>query len=70
VIGPLNVAAGYVDNIAKGNIPAKITDRYNGDFNILKNNLNTWNAIQNASCPHSERYSERLMPTLGRFRGW
>jgi len=41
VIGPLNVAADYVDNIAKGAIPAKITDTYNGDFNILKNNLNT-----------------------------
>ena len=41
VINPLNVAANYVDNIAKGNIPAKITDSYNGDFNILKNNLNT-----------------------------
>ncbi|MFA6442400.1 MAG: HAMP domain-containing protein, partial [Sterolibacterium sp.] len=41
VIGPLNVAAGYVDRISKGDIPAKITDNYNGDFNILKNNLNT-----------------------------
>jgi methyl-accepting chemotaxis protein len=41
VITPLNVAAAYVDNIAKGNIPAKITDSYNGDFNVLKNNLNT-----------------------------
>ena len=41
VIGPFNVAADYVDNIAKGAIPAKITDTYNGDFNILKNNLNT-----------------------------
>ena len=41
VIGPLNVAANYVDQIAKGAIPAKITDTYNGDFNILKNNLNT-----------------------------
>ncbi len=40
VIGPLNVAAGYVDNFAKGNIPSKITDNYNGDFNIIKNNLN------------------------------
>jgi hypothetical protein len=26
---------------AKGDIPAKITDTYNGDFNTLKNNLNT-----------------------------
>ena len=40
VIGPLNVAANYVDQIAKGDIPAKITDNYNGDFNVLKNNLN------------------------------
>ncbi len=41
VIGPLNVAADYVDKISKGNIPAKITDSYNGDFNVIKNNLNT-----------------------------
>ncbi|MGZ0077161.1 methyl-accepting chemotaxis protein [Methylomonas sp. YC3] len=41
VIGPLNVAADYVDNISKGAIPAKITDTYNGDFNVIKNNLNT-----------------------------
>ena len=41
VIGPLNVAARYVDDISKGNIPARITDNYNGDFNTLKNNLNT-----------------------------
>ncbi|HRO37845.1 methyl-accepting chemotaxis protein [Thauera sp.] len=41
VIGPLNVAAAYVDQIARGAIPAKITDTYNGDFNTIKNNLNT-----------------------------
>ena len=41
VIGPLNVAAEYVDRIAKGDIPPKITDKYNGDFNEIKNNLNT-----------------------------
>jgi methyl-accepting chemotaxis protein len=40
VIGPLNVAARYVDQISKGDIPAKITDNYNGDFNAIKNNLN------------------------------
>jgi len=40
VINPLNMAAQYVDNIAKGNIPTKITDTYNGDFNAIKNNLN------------------------------
>ncbi|TEB04927.1 Methyl-accepting chemotaxis protein II [Pelotomaculum schinkii] len=41
VIGPLNVAAEYVDRISKGDMPPKITDSYNGDFNEIKNNLNT-----------------------------
>ncbi|SHH36522.1 Methyl-accepting chemotaxis protein, partial [Hydrocarboniphaga daqingensis] len=41
VIGPLNVAANYVDRISKGDIPPAITDSYNGDFNTIKNNLNT-----------------------------
>jgi methyl-accepting chemotaxis protein len=41
VIGPLNVAANYVDRISKGDLPPKITDSYNGDFNEIKNNLNT-----------------------------
>lgn len=41
IIGPLNVAAEYVDRISKGDIPPKITDEYNGDFNEIKNNLNT-----------------------------
>ena len=40
VIGPLNVSAEYVDRISKGDIPSKITDAYNGDFNEIKNNLN------------------------------
>ena len=40
VIGPLNVAAEYVDRIAKGDVPEKITEEYKGDFNEIKNNLN------------------------------
>ena len=40
VIGPLNVSAEYVDRISKGDIPPRITDSYNGDFNEIKNNLN------------------------------
>lgn len=40
VINPLNVAAKYVDLISKGEIPQRILDSYNGDFNTLKNNLN------------------------------
>ena len=40
IIGPLNMAADYVDRIAKGSLPPAITDRCNGDFNAIKNNLN------------------------------
>ncbi len=45
VIGPLNVSAEYIDRISKGDIPQKITDNYNGDFNEIKVNLN--NCIDN-----------------------
>jgi methyl-accepting chemotaxis protein len=40
VIQPLNVTADYVDKISKGVIPPVITDSYNGDFNVIKTNLN------------------------------
>jgi CheY-like chemotaxis protein/signal transduction histidine kinase len=40
VIEPLNVAAEYLDRIASGNIPAKITDEYKGDFDGVKKTLN------------------------------
>ncbi len=50
VIGPLNVAANYIDRISKGDIPEKITDNYNGDFNKIKNNLNMLvDALNNVS---------------------
>ena len=41
VIVPLNVSANYVERISKGDIPPMITDTYNGEFNTIKNNLNT-----------------------------
>jgi methyl-accepting chemotaxis protein len=41
VITPLNVAANYVDRISKGDLPPQITDTYHGEFNTIKNNLNT-----------------------------
>ena len=39
-VRPINVTAEYVDRISKGDIPPKIVDTYNGDFNEIKNNLN------------------------------
>jgi methyl-accepting chemotaxis protein len=41
VIGPLNVAAEYVDRLSKGDLPPRLAERYNGDFNEIKTNLNT-----------------------------
>ncbi|QOX63529.1 HAMP domain-containing protein [Anoxybacterium hadale] len=39
-VRPINLTADYIDRISKGDIPAKITDVYHGDFNEIKNNLN------------------------------
>jgi methyl-accepting chemotaxis protein len=41
VISPLNVAANYVQRISKGDLPPQITDNYHGEFNAIKNNLNS-----------------------------
>ena len=39
-VKPMNMAASHIDSISKGDIPAKITDAYDGDFNEIKMNLN------------------------------
>ncbi len=41
VIGPLNVAAGYIEQIGRGEIPEKIEEEYKGDFNDIKNSINS-----------------------------
>ncbi len=41
VISPLNVAANYVERISKGDNPPEITEIYHGEFNTIKNNLNS-----------------------------
>ncbi len=58
VIGPLNVAAEYVDRISKGDIPPKITDNYNGDFNEIKNNLNVLIDANNQITESAKNISE------------
>ena len=40
LIKPLKLAAEYISRISIGDMPAKITDNYKGDFNEIKNNLN------------------------------
>lgn len=41
VIEPLEVSAAYMEQISKGEIPQLITREYHGDFNQIKNSLNT-----------------------------
>lgn len=41
VVEPLNMSADYVNKISRGEIPAKITATYHGDFNTIKENLNS-----------------------------
>ncbi len=48
LVSPINVMAEYIDRISKGNIPPKITDAYKGDFNEVKNNLNSCIDVMNS----------------------
>ena len=47
VITPLSFTAGYIDRISKGDLPPQITDTYHGDFNQIKDNLNSLIAAMN-----------------------
>ena len=39
-VAPINVTAEYIDRVAKGSLPTRISDEYRGDFNEIKSNLN------------------------------
>jgi methyl-accepting chemotaxis protein len=40
IVTPLHMARVNLEQIAKGNIPPKVTEQYKGDFNKIKNSLN------------------------------
>ena len=40
-VEPINVTSDYIDGIASGKIPAPLEQEYRGDFNLIKNNLNS-----------------------------
>ena len=40
VVGPLKVAAETVDALSRGNVPPQITADYQGDFALIRDNLN------------------------------
>ena len=39
-VKPIRVTADYLDAVAKGKIPERITETYRGDFNQIRDNLN------------------------------
>ena len=56
------MAAEYVDRISKGDMPEKITDNYNGDFNAIKDNLNILiDALNNITSMAEEMADGNLM---------
>ena len=40
-VAPIMMTSLYIDRVTKGDIPDKITEEYQGDFNEIKHNLNT-----------------------------
>ena len=68
VIAPLNVAAKYVDHISKGDVPSQITDTYHGDFNTIKNNLNTLIVAMNEITKAAEEISNGNLTVVIRER--
>jgi len=41
LIEPLKMSAGYMERISKGDIPSMISKEYKGDFDTIKNSINT-----------------------------
>jgi methyl-accepting chemotaxis protein len=41
VVEPLKVTGNYIARISQGDIPEKITTDYKGDFDVIKNDINT-----------------------------
>ena len=61
VINPLNVAAEYIERISTGDIPDKVTESYNGDFNEIKNNLNKCIDALNTLVADSQRLASSVI---------
>lgn len=68
VINPLNVAANYVDRISKGDLPPQITDTYHGEFNTIKNNLNTLIGAMNEVTHAAEEIAQGNLTVMVRER--
>jgi methyl-accepting chemotaxis protein len=57
-VAPINITADYIDRISRGDIPPKITESYDGDFNEIKNSLNKCIDAVNALVSDANMLSE------------
>ena len=62
------MAANYVDRISKGDVPPQITDTYHGEFNTIKNNLNTLIVAMNEVTAAAEEISQGNLTVVIRER--
>ncbi len=58
VISPLNMAAGYIERISSGDFPEKISKIHKGDFNKIKDNINTLISNLRGTVAVSEKIAE------------
>lgn len=54
-VAPINLTAEYVERISRGDIPPGITDTYLGDFNEIKNSINSCIDVMNALLSDTNR---------------
>ncbi|MCD6327755.1 methyl-accepting chemotaxis protein, partial [bacterium] len=55
LIAPINMTVEYVDAISKGEIPERITEDYQGDFNEIKNSLNACIDVMNGLLKETDK---------------
>ncbi len=65
---PVNLAANYVADIAKGEIPELITEEYRGDFNTLKSNINLCVTNLNSLIQEIKNTSDAAIKGLYNYR--
>ena len=68
VVNPLRIAATYVERISKGDLPPQITDTYYGEFNTIKDNLNTLIAAMNEVTRAAEEIAQGNLTVTVRER--
>jgi methyl-accepting chemotaxis protein len=67
-IKPIDVTSDYLSNLAAGNMPPKITDDYKGDFNKIKNNINTCIDSINSLVSEVDNFAYQMTRAKLRYR--